>query len=141
MGHRYHLHSAEQLENFCELIQQGWLRGKKPTVEFVSESMTGTRTPTQNAALHLWLERLAEALNDAGCDRLSFPWKQGIELPWSKETVKSDLWRPVMEAMLGKESTAECNRLEYAEVYDAISRHLSNIIPGFVPPPWPSSDE
>ena len=141
MGHRFSLHTAEQLENFNELIRQGWLRGKKPTVEFVDGTMAGTRTPTQNAALHLWLTQLADALNEAGYDIKSFPWKDGIELPWDQHNAKERLWRPVQEAMKGKESTTECTKTEYGDIYAALTRHLANILPGFVPPPWPEKHD
>ena len=137
MGHRWTLHTSEQLANFDAFIQQAWLAGKKPTVEFC-EGMTGTRTPTQNAALHLWLTQLAMALNEAGYDIKAFPWKEGVDLPWDQHAVKERLWRPVQEAMTGKESTMEASKTEYGDVYEALTRHLANILPGFVPPPWPS---
>jgi hypothetical protein len=137
MGVRHHLNTDEQVQNFLALVTQGRLAGKKLCVEFVDGTMTGTRTTAQNAALHLWLTQLADALNEAGYDIKSFPWKDGIDLPWDQHNAKERLWRPVQEAMKGKESTTQCTKTEYGDIYAALTRHLANILPGFVPPPWP----
>lgn len=139
MPQYHHLRTEEELEKFCDLVRANWLKGKKPTVEFTTP--LGTRTATQNNALHLWLQELADSLNAAGFEILSFPWKEGVDLPWDKQSCKERLWRPIQEAMKHKHSTTECDRTEYGDVYEALTRHLANILPGFVPPPWPSADE
>ncbi len=107
-----------------------------PVLE-IEVKTSNQRTPPQNAALHLWLRNLATALNDAGYDIKAFPFKQGIELSWSEHTCKELIWRPVQEALTGKESTTEASKTEYGDVYVHLVRHLSNILPGFVPPEWP----
>lgn len=93
------------------------------------------RTLTQNRALHMWFQWLAETLNDAGLDMRTVI-KPEVEIPWSGASVKEYLWRPVQEALIQKHSTTEANRVEYTEVYDVLCRHLGDKF-GVQCPPWP----
>jgi hypothetical protein len=97
------------------------------------------RTMTQNKALHLWFEFLAETLNDAGYD-MRKTLREGAEIPWTGSAVKEYLWKPVQEALQGKQSTAEANRVEYTEVREALTEHLYNRL-GVVAPEWPKRKE
>lgn len=97
------------------------------------------RTMTQNRALHLWFRWLAETLNDAGYD-MRRTLKPEAEIPWTAASVKEHLWRPVQQAMLDKQSTADADRLEYTAVADVISRHLSAKL-GITAPPWPKKED
>lgn len=83
------------------------------------------RTDQQNKALHKYCSMLADALNDAGLD-MRKTLKPEIEIPWSGESVKEQLWRPIMVAMLEKTSTTELTRSEVSAVYDVLDRHLSS---------------
>lgn len=139
MPKEINVRTQQELNELTSEIGRLWLQGKRDVRVQIIDA-TGTRTPTQNAALHLWLEWISQALNDAGYDMLSFPWKDGIDLPWSQHSAKERLWRPVQEAMKGKESTTECDKLEYSDIQEALCRHLATILPGFVPPPWPSKE-
>lgn len=93
------------------------------------------RTPTQNKALHLWLQMVADTLNDAGLD-MKTVLKEEVEIPWTMESAKNHLWRPIQIIMQEKESTAEADRNEYSEVYEVISRHLQQKH-GISIPLWP----
>ena len=81
------------------------------------------RTMRQNAALHLYFTQLAQELNDAGLD-MRKTLKPTVDIPWSCETVKEYLWRPVMKAQLNKESTTEMTTADIDQVFDTITRHL-----------------
>jgi hypothetical protein len=81
------------------------------------------RTPKQNNALHKYFELLAEELNNAGLD-MRHTLKESIEIPWTPELVKDYLFKPVMRATLGKESTTELDRKEVSTVYDVLNRYL-----------------
>lgn len=129
----YRLDTAEKRRLFDEQVSQLLLMGKVPVVTFVGG--TGTRTPTQNAALHLLLRQLAEQLNDAGFSMMRV-LKHDAEIPWTEVSVKEHLWRPVQEAMTGKVSTADCDKLEYSDIWEALSRHLAQTL-GITPLPWP----
>lgn len=81
------------------------------------------RTSQQNRALHLLFTHLAEELNDAGFD-MRKTLKPGVEIPWSGKTIKEYLWRPIMKAQLGKESTTEMTTKDIDRVFETINRHL-----------------
>lgn len=85
--------------------------------------MDKKRTLTQNNALHLMFDQLAEKLNDAGFD-MKKTLKPSIDIPWSKMSVKEYLWRPVQKAQLGKESTTDLTTKEIDEVFETLCRHL-----------------
>ena len=67
--------------------------------------------------------QLAEELNDAGLD-MRKTLKPGVEIPWEGKTIKEYLWRPIMKAQLGKESTTELNTKDIDKVFETIVRHL-----------------
>lgn len=95
--------------------------GHKVFVEIDRE--TGIRTPPQNNALHLGLDFIAKALNDAGFDMRKV-LKPEIEIPWSTKSAKDFLFRPVMKMMTGKESTTELSKQEVSEVWDTLMKFL-----------------
>lgn len=86
--------------------------------------MDSQRTNQQNKALHTFFELVAEALNEAGLD-MRKTLKPEIEIPWSKETVKEFLWRPVQKMQLDKKSTMELTTKDIDVIYDTLNRFLS----------------
>lgn len=82
------------------------------------------RSQQQNRALHLYFEMIARTLNDAGLDMRAV-LKPEVEIPWSKESVKEFLWRPVQKIMLRKESTTELERKDIDTVFDVVNAHLA----------------
>lgn len=89
----------------------------------MNEKIEKQRTLKQNRALHLMFTQLAEELNDAGLD-MRKTLKPGVEIPWEGKTIKEYLWRPIMKAQLGKESTTELNTKDIDKVFETIVRHL-----------------
>lgn len=83
------------------------------------------RTDQQNKALHKGFELLAEALNDAGYETKAVLAVKQVDVPWNKELVKLLLYKPIEEAMTGKDSTADLERTEVSEVWDVLQRHLA----------------
>ena len=96
------------------------------------------RTESQNKALHVYFTQLAETLNDAGLD-MRKTLKPEINIPWTGTSIKEFLWRPVMTAQLGKESTKELSTKDIDTIFDTINRHLSEKFGVTVP--FPSIDE
>jgi len=94
------------------------------------------RTKRQNDALHLYFQKLAEVFNDAGLDMRKV-LKPEVEIPWTKESVKDYLWRPIQIVMFEKESTTELERKEVDKVFDVINRHIAKFK---VHQPFPSVD-
>ena len=81
------------------------------------------RTLQQNSALHKYFELLADELNTAGLD-MRRTLKPGVDIPWSQNTVKDFLWRPIQRAQLQKESTTELTTKDIDTVYDTLTRYL-----------------
>tara|TARA_Y200000002_G_C22471509_1_gene574776 strand:+ start:185 stop:604 length:420 start_codon:yes stop_codon:yes gene_type:complete len=83
-----------------------------------------TRTSRQNNALHLYCRIAAKDLNDAGCDQRKV-LKPSMSIPWTMESFKENLFKPVMAAMFGHTTTADLKTGQVGEVYDTINRELS----------------
>jgi hypothetical protein len=101
------------------------------------------RTKQQNKALHMYLEHLAQELNDAGLDMRTV-LKPEVEIPWSKETAKLHLWHPIQKVLLphtvdpeGVPSTTFLEKREVDKVYEVINRHISK---HGIHVPFPSQD-
>ena len=82
------------------------------------------RTKQQNKALHVYFELIATTLNDAGLDMREV-LKPEVDIPWSKNTVKEFIWRPIMRLQLGKRSTTQMTTKDIDTVYDTVNRHLA----------------
>ena len=80
-------------------------------------------TAKQRGALHLYCELLADALNSAGLD-MKKTLKPEIDIPWTKDSVKRHLWKPILEAMTSKESTEDMDTIDPSSVYETLNRHL-----------------
>ena len=83
------------------------------------------RTSIQNRASHKdWL-MIAEKLNDAGLDMRKV-LKQEISIPWTTESVKEFIVKPIMEVMYNKKSTTqlEKNTDEIEKLHNVIMREL-----------------
>jgi hypothetical protein len=81
------------------------------------------RSIQQNRALHVLFGLMAEALNGAGWD-MKKTLKPEIDIPWSAETIKEFIWKPIQEAQLGKRSTTELTTKQVNEIYETIMRHF-----------------
>lgn len=97
------------------------------------------RTDRQNRALHLWLTQLADTLNMAGLDQRRV-LKPSVAIPWTQESCKEQLWRPIQEAMFEKKSTTELTKGEVGRVEEVLVRHLGDRF-GLELPLWPSMTE
>ena len=98
------------------------------------------KTAAQRNAFHLWCGQLAEQLNDAGLDQkvVFDEMKKGVDIPWTKETVKENLWKPVQRAVVKKAFTEQLAINEHNDIYLVLHRWLSS--KGFPCPPFPSKD-
>lgn len=96
------------------------------------------RTSQQNKAMHKYFELLASALNDSGYEMKKVLEVKSVDVPWSSVSVKEVLWRPIQEAVTGKESTTELNTVDPSEIYTILDRHISSNFGVHVP--WPSEE-
>lgn len=82
------------------------------------------RTGQQNRALHKGCELIAASLNGAGLDMRTV-LKPEIDIPWTKESVKEYIIRPVMKAMTTKSSTTTLSKIgEIEAIWDTVMRFL-----------------
>jgi len=101
--------------------------------------VTHMRTGAQNSSIHLGLQLLADALNAAGLD-MKKVLKPSVDIPWTMESCKEFLFRPIMKAMFNKESTTELEKVgEIDEVWDTMMRFLGEKF-DFEHLPFPSED-
>lgn len=83
------------------------------------------RTIQQNKALHKYNTNLSIALNDAGLD-MKKVLKPGIDIPWTPETIKDNIIKPIVKAMFGKDSTADLTTIETQKLYEVVNRHMTS---------------
>lgn len=113
----YRLRDISQLKK--EHIQQ-------KLTDFISElKPKKLRSLGQNKALHLDCQLIADKLNDAGYD-MRVVLKQHINIPWTLESVKTHIFKPVLQIMYQKESTTKIdkNSDELQKIHDVIMREL-----------------
>lgn len=94
------------------------------------------RTLKQNKALHMAFTLLADELNGAGLDMKKV---LKVDIPWTPKTVKEFLYRPIMKAMLHKESTTELDTKEISDVWEVLTRELAEK-KGIAAIPFPSEE-
>lgn len=101
-------------------------------------------TTQQRKALHKWCRQVAEALNEAGYMAMTndpehqFPWKDGVEIPFTMEIVKENMFKPVLKALSGKDSTEEQNTVDVMDVFEPLNLHFGEKFGIHVP--WPSEE-
>ena len=105
---------------------------------------TNDKTPSkrsnkQNKALHLFLQLLADELNNAGLD-MKKVLKPSVSIDWNKDNVKEYLWKPVQEAISLKKSTTEMTTAEPTKVWEHLNRHLGEKF-GVEVPLFPSVEQ
>lgn len=87
-------------------------------------TLSTQRTGQQNRAMHLFFEMLAKNLNDAGLDMRKV-LKPEISIPWTKQSVKDQLWREIQQAMYSKRSTTDLLKQEEIDrIHEVLMRHL-----------------
>lgn len=102
----------------------------------VIEKRTDKRSVLQNRSLHLFCKQVAEALNAKG---LGVTAVLKPEIQFSTITIKELLYKPILTALRGKESTTMINTQEMSDVYDIMNKALSEKFDLHVP--FPSQEE
>ena len=120
IGAQVTIHNQETLDNFIEGLKAYFAKNKFARITIDPRQQ---RTTTQNAAMHLYCELLAQALNEAGFDFRTFI-KDDIEVPFSKDLVKEHLWKPIQKAVTGEDSTTKPDNHQFSEIYDVLNTHL-----------------
>ena len=87
----------------------------------VIEKRQDVRTVQQNRAVHLYCKQVAEALNDNGHSVVAV-LKPDIQ--FSMITVKEQMFKPILTALRGKNSTTQMTTKEVDEVYHIMNKVL-----------------
>lgn len=89
-----------------------------------NEPRKGTWTDNQRKAFHKGCQELADYLNEHGKDMRAV-LKHDVDIPWTKDTVKEFIFRPIMKAMFGYESHTELKKIEeVSKLWDVAMKHL-----------------
>ncbi len=104
-----------------ELIEKGGCRIKVT-------ALNNNRTLPQNRAMHKYFDELAEALNDAGMTQKAMfkLLKEGFDLPVTEHFTKK-LWHEAMIVMVDKTSTADLERKEVSQIYQAVDQRVAEL--------------
>jgi len=139
-GQFWKVNSRESADRFKEYVDQLYEENKYLEFHWTAGKQ---RSRAQNNALHLWLGRLCKVLNDAGLDMvvaLGELKTQELTIPWTVDSAKNHLWRPVQRKMYDKESTTQPNTKQYVEIYKRLDEALQSKFGAEVHVEWPSSD-
>ena len=89
------------------------------------------RTYRQNRTIHLLFRRMAEALNDAGFE-IRHPMKPDLEIPYSEESVKELLYKPIITSYFKVNRSSELNTEQLSEsmeiLVDAVNRNTGVMV-------------
>lgn len=96
------------------------------------------RTTQQNRSLHKYFSLLASTLN-AENKTIEVVLKPDTE--WSTDTVKALIWKPIQEAVIGKQSTTKLTTKEVSEIYDVLNKALAERLGIHVPFPSIESEK
>ena len=133
MSRYWTIDTPEQINAF--LLDAAKRRAKGQSVVVKFEAPESHVTQKQTGAMHQWLGEVALLLNQCGLDQKAV-LKPEVDISWTKDSVKQYLYKPVLEALTGKQSTKEQNTIEPSAVADHIARHLGDKF-GVTLPAWP----
>ena len=113
----------------------------KGEYQITFEKVTGKRTLPQNNSLHLFCDQLAQELTEKHVDKREF-FKEPFYTRWTLESVKEDIWKPVMYALFKKKSTTTLDKQgEIDEIWEVINKLVSEKYKGEVLVPMFPSQE
>ena len=95
--------------------------------------------PQQRRALHKWFQLFADTLNKADLD-MRVVLKESVPIKWNKDGVKEYIFKPVLEAAKGYESTEDQETTDIDEIIDYIIKHFGERFEVELPP-FPSKED
>ena len=125
---RWLVQSKKQAEFFNKFVMEEAEAGRDRYYSIVNAN----RSNKQNATLHVLLRRLAEGLNDAGYE-IPHPFKKELEIPYTENSVKELIYKPIIKAMFGADSSTELDTAQFSEAMtttvDAVCRNTGVNVP------------
>ena len=103
-----------------------WLEEYETGVKVMpGEGMTKKqRTDLQNKSVWVWCTQVAEILNKNGL-RFEVKVLKPIYIPYDKDLVHEWIYKPVLKAWTGKNSTRDMDTIEPSEVTTIIAAHFA----------------
>lgn len=121
--------TKEEHKHLTEIVNGNAWEVRSALIKFlktatVLEEPKTPRTGKQNNTIHGFCDRLAEALNLAGKD-MRVVIKPDYFIPWTTDSVKEYIWRPIQIAMYNKKSTKELKKTgEIDNIHKVIMREI-----------------
>jgi hypothetical protein len=97
--------------------------------------MDKPRTNQQNKSLHLWCTQTAEQLNEGGLDKRLVMESLQIDVPWSMDSVKNDLFNHIALEMFDRTSS-QLTTGELQTVFKILEKAMQEGL-GIQCLPWP----
>jgi hypothetical protein len=111
------------------------IRSQKGQFELVFRKYKSIRTDRQNAALHVYFQKLSDALNKDGFDMRAVI-SDKVDLMWTPYSVKEYLWKATQRMLFGKKSTTQLRKTgEIDQIYDVINKTVGERTGIYVPFP------
>jgi len=129
----WYINNKDQRDALIKHVDECLEKGE--FVRYELHRSSNRRTDKQNRALWKACELLGDALNDAGFDMKTFPFKEGVDVPWDKEQVKKRLFNPIMEAKTDKTTSTRLTKQEVSEIWEILVRHIAQVTGVTVPFP------
>jgi len=87
------------------------------------------RTLQQNRSMWKYFNLMADSLNDAGFDFKKFleVAQYKLDVPWTPELFKAQIWDIVMESQTGKESTTEMSTIEPSNIHRIVDKRVAEL--------------
>lgn len=104
------------------------------------EKVEKQRTLLQNRALHKWFTLLSTELNTQGLD-MRVVLKPDWKIWWTPESIKENMFKPLMKAMYNKDSTTELTTAQVDKVYEQIMQIIGERYGVNIPFPSQESTE
>jgi len=130
-GEHWTVNSDASLENFIKHLRALYEDKKYIQIKWSTDKAI---TIPQRNSVYLYCELLAKELNGRGLDMVK-TLEHGVEIPWSKGTVKKHIWVKVQETQFENKSVNQLKTHEISKIYDVINRHLSDKFGVYVPFP------
>tara|TARA_R110001632_G_scaffold221221_1_gene351586 strand:- start:1001 stop:1462 length:462 start_codon:yes stop_codon:yes gene_type:complete len=133
-GQHWVVNSEHTMKQFKDHIDALYAKDKYIVIKWATGKQ---RSLKQNSALHVWCQLMADELNAAGYG-MEKVLEHKASIDWTMTGVKEHLWKPVQEAMTGKDSTSKAHKVEYIKVFETLNRHFGDKMGIHVP--WPTYD-
>lgn len=112
----FHRHFGEYLKTLPDTPLEGQ---KSPQ----DGPKAGNWTDDQREAFHVGCTELANYFTAHGLD-MKAVLRHDVDIPWTKDTVKEFIFRPIMKAMFGYTSHTQLKKGEVSKLWDVAMKHL-----------------